>query len=119
MNARVDTSARRVTCLGRTLMAGAEIGLLVVLCLAANVAKAQDEGSSLPIADTSSPRATLKTFIDFCNDFHRQTEKDRYFDRRSPHHRPLIRGILDCLDTSGLPDYARDDWGVFVKGTRS
>ena len=109
MNAKADTSVRRVTCFGRTLMTGAGICLLVVLSLAANVAKAQDEGSSLPMADTSSPRATLKTFIDFCNDFHRQTERDRYFDRRSPQHRPLVRGILDCLDTSELPDYARDD----------
>jgi len=109
MKSKSDASVRRVACFGRTVMAGAEIGLLVVISLAANVAEAQDNSSSLAMADTSSPRATLKTFIDFCNEFHRLTEADRYFDRRSPRQRPLVRGILDCLDTSELPDYARND----------
>jgi len=95
-----------ISCIG---MAKTGIALLIVISLAGNVARAQDNGSSLPPPDTSNPRATLKTFIDYCNEFHRLTAADRYFDRRSPHHRPLIRGILDCLDTSELPDYARDD----------
>ena len=81
----------------------------IMLSLASNIAAAQNDQSSLTLADTSSPRATLKTFIDYCNKFHRTTQADRYFDRRSPRHRPLVRGILDCLDTSELPDYARDD----------
>ena len=88
---------------------GNTIGLLIVITLGAGVAQAQTNESSLPLADTSSPRATLKTFIDYCNEFHRKTEGDRFFDRRSPHHRPLVRSIVDCLDTSELPDYARND----------
>lgn len=109
MKSKTHASVRPVTSFGRVVIASAKIGLLVVISLAANVAKAQDSSPSLVMADTSSPRATLKTFIGFCNEFHRLTEVDRYFDRRSPHHRPLIRGILDCLDTSELPDYARND----------
>ena len=109
MKSNAAASAQGVLSVRRIGMANRAIGLLVVISLAGNVATAQDSGSSLPPADTSSPRATLKTFIDSCNEFHRLTEADRYFDRRSPHHRPLVRGILDCLDTSELPDYARDD----------
>lgn len=85
------------------------IVLVVIMSSARNVATAQDSVSTLPTADTSSPRATLKTFIDSLNAFHRLTEADRYFDRRSPHHRQIVRNVLDCLDTSELPDYARDD----------
>ena len=109
MKSEVHASVRRVTSCGRAVMASAKIGLLVVIGLATSVARAQNNSPSLAMADTSCPRATLRTFIDFCNEFHRLTEADRYFDRRSPHHRPLVRGILDCLDTSKLPDYARDD----------
>ncbi len=88
---------------------GNTIGLLIAIALWASVAMAQDSHSSLRLADTSSPRATLTTFIDYCNEFHRITTADRHFNRRSLQHRPIARGILDCLDTSELPDYARFD----------
>ena len=109
MKPKTHAPVQRVPSFGCTMVAIVKIGLLVVISLEANVAKGQNSSPSLAMADTSSPRATLKTFIDFCNEFHRLTLADRYFDRRSPNHRPLVRGILDCLDTSGLPDYARDD----------
>jgi MscS family membrane protein len=83
--------------------------LLIALSLSDDVAGSQNDGAVLPPADTSSPRATLETFIGSCNVFYRLTEADRHFDRRSPHHRPRVRRILDCLDTSELPDYARND----------
>ncbi len=83
--------------------------LVLFISFAADTATAQDGAVSLPSADTSSPRTTLKSFIDSCNEFYQLTSTDRHFDRRSPHHRPLVRRILDCLDTSELPDYARDD----------
>ena len=60
-------------------------------------------------ADTSSPRATLLSFIEACNELHRQTREDQYFDRESESHRLLIRRILDCLDTSELPEFERLD----------
>jgi len=76
--------------------------------LAGDIALAQQDTHAPTYADTSSPRATLESFIDSCNEFYRVTKTDRHFDRRSPSHRPRIRRILDCLDTSGLPDYARE-----------
>ncbi len=60
-------------------------------------------------ADTSSPRATLTTFIEACNEFNQLRLKERFFDRESAGFRPVVRRILDCLDTSQLPAYARLD----------
>jgi MscS family membrane protein len=94
---------------GRFGMVNLGVVLLIALSLSDAVAGAQNNGAVLPPADTSSPRATLETFIESCNDFYHLLEADRHFDRRSPHHRPRVRRILDCLDTSELPDYARDD----------
>jgi MscS family membrane protein len=94
---------------GRIRMANAGAILLIIVSLAGQVAAAQEEGHSLAIADTSSPRATLETFIDSCNEFYKRTKATRYFDRSSPHHRLLIRRITDCLDTRELPDYAREE----------
>jgi hypothetical protein len=85
------------------------VALLIALSLSDDVAGAQNDSAVLPPADTSCPRATLETFINSCNDFCRLTAADRHFDRRSPHHRPRVRRILDCLDTSELPEYARDE----------
>ena len=52
-----------------------------------NCATAQDVQHAP--ADTSSPRATFKSFIDACNEIYRYTEKDRYMDRSSSKIRPL------------------------------
>jgi MscS family membrane protein len=83
--------------------------VLIVACFASQARSAQKDGDFLSAADTSSPQATLKTFIDACNDFYQLTKADRHFDRRSPYHRPRVRRVLDCLDTSELPDYAREE----------
>lgn len=61
--------------------------------------------SEIDPADTSSPRATLKSFIDACNRLHRKIESEHYFDRTSPEHHPIALKILDCLDVSELPEY--------------
>ena len=58
-------------------------------------------------ADTSSPRSTLQSFIDSCNEFHERLQADRFFDRESSIHHPLSMRILDCLDVSDLPEYER------------
>lgn len=58
-------------------------------------------------ADTSSPRATLNSFIDSCNALHRIIESDRFFDRTSNAHRPIAMRVYDCLDISQLPEYER------------
>ena len=77
MKSKAHASVRLMTSFGRAVMASAKNGLLLVISLAAGVARAQNNSPSLAMADTSSPRATLKTFIDFCNEFHRLTEADR------------------------------------------
>jgi MscS family membrane protein len=110
MNAPFITSFRKSSGASRIGIASSRTALLVVICivLIGSAVNAQNN-ASLPPANTSSPRDTLKTFIDYCNAFYERTEADRHFDRRSPHQRPLVRGALDCLDTSELPDYARQD----------
>jgi MscS family membrane protein len=86
----------------------------LVLLLGANLparASAQ-EAAALGQLDTTSPRATFQTFIGACNAFHEHVQSVRHFDRRSPLHRPLVRNIVDCLDTSELPEFARDEFAA-------
>jgi MscS family membrane protein len=61
------------------------------------------------VADTSSPRATLFSFIEACNELQQVIKTDRKFDRSNPKHHWLGLRILDCLDYSQLPDFARED----------
>lgn len=61
----------------------------------------------VPPADTSSPRATLDSFIDSCNEMFSLIQEERYLDRSSSEHRPLAKRILDCLDTRELPEFER------------
>jgi MscS family membrane protein len=82
------------------------LGSAFVLICAPLTARAQ-EGSNSRLAETSSPRATLYSFIDACNELHELIESERHFDRTSPEHRPIVRRILDCLDTSELPEHSR------------
>lgn len=63
----------------------------------------------MKVADTSSPRATLKTFIEACNELDRIIRSDKHLDRYSTMHHPLIERILDCLDVSEMPEFARED----------
>jgi len=59
-------------------------------------------------ADTSSPRATLNSLIQACNDIYDAIRRDRYLDPNIPEHRALAMRIIDCLDASQLPEYSRD-----------
>jgi MscS family membrane protein len=70
---------------------------------------ATEEANVVRPADTSSPRATLKSFIDSCNEFHDLIERAHYFDRSKPQHYAPASRLLDCLDVSELPQFARDD----------
>ena len=58
-------------------------------------------------ADTSSPRATLSSFVDACDMLYEELKEDRFLDPAIPEHRALAMRIVDCLDTSQLPDYSR------------
>jgi len=60
-------------------------------------------------ADTSSPRDTLRSFIDACNELDEIVKEDRFFDRTNPDHSNIGQRVLDCIDTSQLPAFARDD----------
>lgn len=60
-------------------------------------------------ADTSSPRATLKTFVDSTNELYEALKTNKYYDKSSDDYRLLVSRILDCLDTSELPSFARDE----------
>ncbi len=109
MKSNATASVRKGLRIGRMRTANTTLVLLVVVNLAFSVASAQEDVDVPVLADTSSPRATLKSFIDSCNDFYQVTKADRHFDRRSPYHRPRVRRVLDCLDTSELPNYAGDE----------
>lgn len=59
-------------------------------------------------ADTSSPRATYQSFIESCNELYGKLRDDRYFDRNANRHAPLAMRVLDCIDSSQLPEFDRD-----------
>lgn len=59
-------------------------------------------------ADTSSPRSTLKDFIDASNEIADYIRENNYLDRNSETLRPAALRLLDCLDQSDLPAFARE-----------
>ncbi|MFG0334753.1 MAG: mechanosensitive ion channel family protein [Maioricimonas sp. JB049] len=59
-------------------------------------------------ADTSSPRGTLTLFLQTCNEIHEAIRQEGQFDRNLPEFQRLGARIISCLDTSQLPDYARE-----------
>ena len=61
------------------------------------------------VADTSSPRDTLRSFIDASNDVYDLIKRSGYANRSSPDANAIRARILDCVDTSELPAFARRD----------
>ena len=59
-------------------------------------------------ADTSSPRDTLRSFIDACNEAYQVVKSEKYFDRTEDRFNDLGVRIIDCLDARDLPAFARD-----------
>ena len=83
--------------------------LAVTLCALLHPGQAAAQSSAgLAAADTSSPRATLESFIDACNELDERIQVERFQDRSNPTYRLLTRRIRDCLDTSGLAGYAHE-----------
>ncbi len=82
--------------------------LLVCAVLAPGAAVAQQH-IEIKVADTSSPRATLKNFIDACNEIHKLVQAKGYLDRTAPEHAALGGRIIDCIDMSDLPAFAREE----------
>ncbi|NQU24177.1 MAG: mechanosensitive ion channel family protein [Candidatus Nealsonbacteria bacterium] len=66
------------------------------------------EYEKIKAADTSSPRATLKSFIDGCNEIHELIRSAKHFDRYAPEHAVVAARVMDCVDTSELPAFARE-----------
>jgi MscS family membrane protein len=75
---------------------------------------AAQTGVEVTAADTSSPRSTLKDFIDACNALHRVIEENQYVDRGDPYNAALVAQVLDCIDATGLPEFAREEQAAEV-----
>lgn len=58
-------------------------------------------------ADTSSPRATLTTFLDNCNEIYAVIQSSNRLRRGNPRHDAIIERILRCLDLSQQPEFMR------------
>ena len=59
-------------------------------------------------ADTSSPRATMRSFIDACNETYNVIVSENYLDESNPRHARITANIVDCLDLTGIPAFARE-----------
>lgn len=88
------------------------VGLLFVLFACSMVgpdSAAAQQGGQIKAADTSSPRATLRSFIDVSNEIHQIVLAEKCLDRTTPEHAELAARILDCIDMSQLPAFAGEE----------
>lgn len=87
---------------------------LFTLCFLLADPTVGEEGPPLVAADTSSPRDTLRSFVDACNQYHRLIETETFIDRNRPEHQYIGSKIVDCIDVTGLPAYARASYSAEV-----
>ena len=80
--------------------------IFIYLGVSLDTATAQ-ETDQYRVADTSSPRDTLRSFINATNELHALIQTNKYLDRRDPRHMAIAQRVLDCLDDSELPAFAR------------
>ena len=75
---------------------------------------AQETATPHPLqpSDTSSPRATLTSFVDACNELYEILKAEEQRDGFMSNVLSAAERILDCLDLSGLPSELRDSSGV-------
>ena len=75
--------------------------LPLVCCLAWGPvsAMAQDPTPNFKAADTSSPRDTLRSFIDACNELHGMVKGTQYLDRTDPRHMAIASALWTALTT--------------------
>lgn len=64
---------------------------------------------SFKAADTSSPRDTLKSFIDACNEVSDLIADSNHFDRHGPEFLAISQRVIDCIDDSKLPGFAKTE----------
>jgi len=81
-------------------------GICFILC--AQVVNAQPT-DRFRVADTSSPRDTLRSFIEAANESHELIQRTRFVDRNSRESHAIRMRILDTIDASELPAFARSD----------
>ena len=91
----------------RVMVVSLFTSVALFLALSPNNASAQND-TNFNAANTSSPRDTLKSFIDACNEIHRLGTETKYFDRYDPKHLAIVDRIVDCIDQSDFPAFARD-----------
>ncbi len=82
--------------------------LLIYLTTGMGITIAQ-ESDEYSVADTSSPRDTLRSFIKATNDLHALIQENKYLDRRQARHLAIAHRVLDCIDDSELPAFARTE----------
>ena len=83
--------------------------LIVFLAVGTGAAVGRESGD-FRAADTSSPRDTLRSFIDACNQLHQLINTSpKYYNRADPDHIAIAERALDCIDDSKLPAFARVD----------
>lgn len=73
----------------------------------AKIIQSPEAEDTFVAADTSSPRATLKSFLDACNELYRTVKAKGYLDREND--AAVATRILDCINDSELPAFARQD----------
>ena len=83
---------------------------VVLLCGFATPIWAQDT-ITVPPANVSSPRDTMETFIEATNQLFKAVQRRQYFKLDSPLQARLHDKVLECLDLSEVPAYAREQFG--------
>ena len=83
--------------------------LLITSLVLGSGSVAAEQPDAVGPADTSSPRATLKSFLDATNQAYGIIESGEFIGRADPKYRALAMRALDTMDISGLPAYARKD----------
>ena len=70
-------------------------------------------------ANTSSPRDTLRSFVVACNEINEVIRKERILNRHAPKHARLAARVVDCIDISEIPSFARQhraaEIAVYIK----
>jgi len=92
-------------------LAALAVATALAAALAAPAAAAEPKRNPLAPTDTSSPRATFEGFIASCNEVYAIIRAERSVRRKNPRVEILIKQILDCLDLSEQPEYARRQVG--------
>ncbi|MGI9428696.1 MAG: mechanosensitive ion channel family protein, partial [Bythopirellula sp.] len=87
--------------------------LLFWLAIFPSVGIAQ-KNYAITAADTSSPRDTLRSFVESCNELSKIIKEQKYVNDQNPEHAAIAYRIIDCLDSSQLPAFSRDEHSAEV-----